>query len=159
MAKEVPKEMFGTPELTTILKRMSAALRVAKNGVAIAAPQIGEPWRIFLVSGFVITGNPRNDDDPDKVFINPSMVRQSKERVAYEGEGCLSVVGMYGTTQRSMRAMVRAQDEAGKKFIRGGSDLLAAIFQHELDHLEGTLFVDHATDLHKAKDESEVAEL
>lgn len=152
VAKPVPKEMLGTPQLADILARMSTSLRAAHNGVAIAAPQIGEPWRIFMVSGFVLQNKQRNTEDPDRAFINPVIVRQSKKKVAYEGEGCLSVVGTYGTTERSMKATVRALDEKGKKFERGGTDLLAVIFQHEIDHLDGILFIDHATDLHKAKD-------
>jgi peptide deformylase len=157
IAETVPKEMIGTPKLKKILAEMSETLRAAENGVAIAAPQIGVPLRIFVVRGYILADKKRrdegSDDVPDRVFINPTIVRQSKKRVEYEGEGCLSVTGIYGTTRRSMKATVRAQDELGKKFERGGTDLLAVIFQHETDHLNGTLFSDHATDLHPARHE------
>ena len=153
IAKAVPKAMFGTPELQALIARMSDTLRKSHNGVAIAAPQIGESYRIFVVSGFALSGKPRDGGTaPDKAFINPRLIRLTKEKVAYEGEGCLSVTGVYGTTQRAMKAMVTAQDEMGKKFVRSGNDLLAVIFQHEIDHLDGTLFIDHATDIHKAVD-------
>lgn len=147
-AKEVPKEMFGTQELKDMVGRMSASLRSTSNGVAIAAPQIGIPYRIFVVSGFVLTGNERNLDDPDMAFINPTLKKLSKEKEKVE-EGCLSVPGIYGNTLRNTKATVVAYDIGGNKFERGGSGLLAQIFQHECDHLEGVLFNDHATDLHE----------
>ncbi|MEN9390437.1 MAG: hypothetical protein RLZZ283_537 [Candidatus Parcubacteria bacterium] len=149
VAREVPKSMFKTPELLALLARMSAELRNTELGVAIAAPQIGEPWRIFVVRGFVMKNKSRTDDDEDIVFINPTILRASKKKVVFEGEGCLSVPDVWGTTMRSPKATVRAYDATGKKFERGGTDLIAQIFQHEIDHLNGILFIDHATDLHK----------
>jgi peptide deformylase len=62
-------------------------------------------------------------------------------------EGCLSVRWLYGNTFRSKKATVTAYDENGKKFVRGASGLLAQIFQHETDHLVGTLFIDHAKNI------------
>lgn len=147
-AKEVPKSLFGTKELQAVIARMSASMRTTHNGVAIAAPQIGISYRIFLVAGFVIAGHPRNFEDPDVAFINPKLFRKSRKKEAME-EGCLSVPGMYGMITRSLKASVKAQDIEGKKVERGGTGLLAQIFQHECDHLEGILFVDTATGLHK----------
>jgi peptide deformylase len=147
-AKEVPKAMFGTHELNGIIARMSASLRTTHNGVAIAAPQIGIGYRVFVVAGFVIQGHPRNLEDPDVAFINPKLVKKSRKKDRME-EGCLSVPGMYGMVVRSLKASIKAHDIEGKKFERGGTGLLAQIFQHECDHLEGILFVDSATDLHK----------
>lgn len=146
-ATPVPKDLFGSDKLRTILARMSETLRAEEHGVAIAAPQIGEPYRIFMVRGYIIAGTERNDTDPDVVFINPSMTRHSRKKELMD-EGCLSVPGVYGKTERSVRATVRAQDATGKKFERGGADLLAQIFQHEIDHLNGILFIDHAIDTH-----------
>lgn len=148
-AKPVPKDMFGSDELKKIIADMSTALRETAHGVAIAAPQIAESWRIFLVSGFVVAGNERNLDDPDKVFINPKIKKRSRKKVDIEGEGCLSVPGMYGSIKRSEKVTVVAYDEHGKKFEYGGSELMAEIFEHEVDHLDGILFVDKATKLWK----------
>lgn len=148
-AAAVPRDMFGSPELTRIIADMSAALRSTPHGVAIAAPQIAEAWRIFLVAGFVVAGNERNLDDPDKVFINPKIKKQSRKKVDIDGEGCLSVPGVYGSITRSEKVTVVAYDEMGKKFEYGGSDLMAEIFEHEIDHLNGILFVDKATKLWK----------
>lgn len=157
VTREVPKEMFKTEELHTLIARMSSSLRAAPHGVAIAANQIGIPYRMFMVRGFALLGNERNDDDPDVVFINPVIVRESKTKVRFEGEGCLSVPDVYGTIERAEKATVRAYDEYGKKFVRGGAGLVAEIFQHEIDHLNGALFIDRAEDLKKVELEKSVA--
>jgi peptide deformylase len=149
IAEEVPLEEIGTPKIKKILKDMREALFAYKSegftGVAIAAPQIGIPLRIFIVE----------DTQPDKdgtrvlptlVAINPEIVKLSKKKRGMS-EGCLSVKDRYGTVERSERATIRAYDENGKRYERGGSGLLAQIFQHECDHLDGTLFVDRATKL------------
>lgn len=145
-SKEVPQELFDTPELEQIIADMSQALRGTEHGVAIAAPQIDIPYRIFLVAGFVIAQKEKNIEDPDMAFINPTIKKLSRKKELMD-EGCLSVPNVYGKTKRSVQATVVAYDMHGKKFERGGSDLLAQIFQHECDHLNGTLFIDHATDL------------
>lgn len=153
-AAEVPKEMFGTKELTEIIYNMTKALRAKEHGVAIAAPQIGISYRIFVVRGFVMENNERNDVDMDVAFINPTLLSTSRKKVEIEGEGCLSVPDVYGTVLRHDKAKVRAYDVQGNRFERGGSGLLAEIFQHEIDHLNGILFIDHATDLKKYEPES-----
>ena len=82
----------------------------------------------------------------DLVFINPKISKLSKEK-EWVPEGCLSVRPLYGKTFRSKKATVTAHDEHGKKFTRGASGLLAQIFQHETDHLDGILFIDHAIEI------------
>lgn len=156
VAKEVPKKMFGTKELSDIVYRMSKTLRAAPHGVAIAAPQIGISYRIFLVRGYIMQNRERNDLDIDIAFINPRLVRHSRGKTPIEGEGCLSVPNVYGAVERYEKATVEAYDARGTKFERGGSDLLAEIFQHEIDHLEGILFIDKATDLKKTEPETTV---
>ncbi len=151
-AAPVPPEMFGSAELKTILKDMKKALSTQHDGVAIAAPQIGVSLRIFVLSGRVFDLlYPEKAEEGKKpkdiVFINPEIVKLSKDTEIME-EGCLSVRYLYGKIERSKKARVRAQDEKGAVFEIGGSGLLAQIFQHETDHLEGTLFIDRAVDLH-----------
>jgi len=80
------------------------------------------------------------------VFINPKIFKLSREK-DWVPEGCLSVRWLYGKTYRSKKATVEAYDKNGKKFKMGGSGLLAQIFQHETDHLNGILFTDHAKDI------------
>ncbi|MFA6000113.1 MAG: peptide deformylase, partial [Candidatus Paceibacterota bacterium] len=82
----------------------------------------------------------------DLVFINPKISKMSKDK-EWLMEGCLSVRPLYGKTWRSKKATITAYDENGKKFVRGASGLLAQIFQHETDHLNGILFIDHAKEV------------
>lgn len=157
--KEVPKELFGTLELKDMLKRMSASLRSTEFGVAIAANQIGLPYRIFVVRGFVLDNKERSDigvqngEDIDLAFINPKIVKISRKKELIE-EACLSVPGYHGMIKRALQATVRAYDEEGIRFERGGSGLLAQIFQHETDHLEGTLYIDKAQEVYETNDET-----
>lgn len=153
IAKPVTADMFGSKTLTKVLKDMKTALKSQDDGVAIAAPQIGVSLRIFVVSGRVFEMlYPEAEESgkkkyPDMTFINPEIVKLSKEQEEME-EGCLSVRYLYGKIMRSKKAKVRAQDETGKVFEIGGSGLIAQIFQHETDHLDGRLFIDNATDVH-----------
>lgn len=149
-AAEVPIEEIPTAKIQKIIKDMKVALASQDDGVAIAAPQIGVPLRIFVMSGKVFDLL-RPDEDPDVVhedvvFINPEILKISKERQKME-EGCLSVRWLYGRVSRAKKATVKAYDEKGQAFTRGGSNLVAQIFQHEMDHLDGILFVDKADDV------------
>ncbi len=157
-AKEIPLGEITKPKIKKILKEMSDSLKSQGDGVAIAAPQIGYSLRIFVVSGKIFSpefkrgeGVPERADIPkDIIFINPKISKMSREK-DWLPEGCLSVRWLYGKTFRSKKATVTAYDENGKKFTRGGSGLLAQIFQHETDHLNGILFIDHAKDLKEEK--------
>ncbi len=147
IAKDVPVSEISSPHIKEVLKRMKKALLSQDDGVALAAPQIDESLRIFIVSGralALMTGS--EEPVEDAVFINPVITKLSKETKMVE-EGCLSVRYLYGKIKRSSKATVQAYNEQGKKFQRGGSGLLAQIFQHETDHLNGVLFIDSAIDL------------
>ncbi|HVU06870.1 MAG TPA: peptide deformylase [Candidatus Paceibacterota bacterium] len=156
-ARAVPKAMFGTPELKKIIADMKAAIESQDDAVAIAAPQIGASLRIFVVSGRIfdmlreeaVTGEgtaQATKKADDMIFINPKVLKLSKDRKEME-EGCLSVRYLYGKVSRARKATVRAMNESGKAFEIDGTGLLAQIFQHENDHLDGVLFIDSATDL------------
>lgn len=162
VAKAVPVKDISTEPIKKIIKAMQKALAAQDDGVAIAAPQIGESVRIFVVSGKVFdkgfeeknyVRNPK-DTHSDVIFINPEIVKMSREK-KYVPEGCLSVRWLYGEVRRATRATVRAYDEHGKKFERGGGGLLAQIFQHETDHLDGILFIDKAIDIQEMKPEDD----
>jgi peptide deformylase len=107
----------------------------AAPGVGLAATQIGIPLRIFVVD--VSVGR-----DPEGliVMVNPEFVE--RDGVQLEEEGCLSVPGFNATVMRPMRVVVRGLDRHGEPQQREGTGLLARAFQHEMDHLDGTLFVD-----------------
>jgi peptide deformylase len=150
-AQTLPVEEITSPKVKAILKRMTEGLYQEEDGVAIAAPQIGESVRIFIVSGKVLSPNyPDLHQDevppPDLICINPEIVKLSKTKKKM-AEGCLSVRWLYGNVLRSTKATIEAYDENGKKFTRGGAGLLAQIFQHETDHLNGVLFIDTAEDI------------
>jgi peptide deformylase len=146
IAEEVPREEISSLRIQKVLKDMRAALLSYDvegfNGVAIAAPQIGVPLRIFMVHD---TNKDRKKEDrlPDIVAINPRIVKLSKRRHIV-GEGCLSVPESYGAVSRATHATLRAHDERGNEYERGAAGLLAQIFQHEVDHLDGILFVERA---------------
>jgi peptide deformylase len=139
-----------TKKIQDIIKKMRMVLKKEDDGVAIAAPQIGESLRIFIESSKVADILNKNEDtknlSSDIVYINPEIVRLSKKKKKVE-EGCLSVRWLYGWVERSDKATIRAYDENGKKFQKGASGLQAQIFQHEIDHLNGILFIDKAENL------------
>ncbi len=166
VARNVLREEIGGAALEKILRDMAVALEREIDGVAIAAPQIGVPLAIFLVSHrafeFEEEGAKaeKRETPPvteDMVFINPEIIKLSRRKKKVP-EGCLSVRWLYGSTMRHEKATVRAWDRAGKSFTYGGSGLLAQIFQHEVDHLHGTLFIDHATDIEELSQE-EIAKI
>ncbi len=150
-ALDVPLSEINTPRIKKIISEMKRLLAKEDDGVAIAAPQIGESLRIVVISGKVFA--PDFDEEkedqnlkeipPDLVLINPILTRRSKEKVAVP-EGCLSVRWLYGEVSRSLKASIVFYNESGKKQNLSGKGLLAQIFQHEIDHLDGVLFIDTA---------------
>ncbi len=152
IAAEVPIGEIASPRIQRIIRDMKKMLSTQPDGVAIAAPQIGESVRIFVVSGKIFEeswqrGTPLPEGTavqiPDLTFINPRITKISKTK-KWMHEGCLSVRPLWGEVERSTNATVEAYDETGRKFTRGAGGLLAHIFQHETDHLDGVLFIDHA---------------
>lgn len=111
----------------------------AAPGVGLAAPQVNQPLRMM-----VIDVAPQERPQP-LVFVNPELVT-TEGKVDWE-EGCLSVPGFTAEVERSQRVRVRAQDANGVTFERDADDLLAIAVQHEMDHLDGVLFVDHLSRL------------
>ncbi|MEX0918424.1 MAG: peptide deformylase [Candidatus Paceibacterota bacterium] len=144
-ATPIKPTAIGRPALNKIIKEMREALAGEADGVALAAPQIGVSLRLFIVSGkiFPQTGGQSGED---LVFINPVITKLSKKKSEVD-EGCLSIRFIYGRLRRAEKATIAAWDETGRKFTWNGSGLLAQIFQHETDHLDGILFTDRAKDL------------
>ena len=130
-----PVSDFG-PELKALIDDMAETMYAAP-GVGLAAPQIGVSQRIFLVD--VATG----DDEPSdlRVFINPEIT--VREGVVCNEEGCLSFPGVHEEVKRAERVSVRAQNEHGEWFELEADGLLAIAIQHENDHLDGELMIDH----------------
>lgn len=155
-AKPIAKADFGSKTLKALVAKMTKALEKERFGVAIAAPQVGASVRLFVVAGRAFDEESGSESDiekekaksktPAKAFINPELLRVSRKKKEMS-EGCLSVRGKYGKVVRHEKASVKAYDETGKQFIYHGSGLLAHIFQHEIDHLDGILYIDKATKL------------
>ena len=128
-----------TPRILQLLDDMAETMR-AKDGCGLAAPQVG------VRAGVVVV-----ETEPGELIemINPEIIKRVGEQ--REDEGCLSVPGVYGTTVRPAEVTVRALDRHGKPFTVSGTGLKARAFCHEIDHLDGILFVDHAKDLYRVK--------
>ena len=119
----------------------------AQNGVGLAAPQIGENVRVFVID--VSTGNePLNP----MVFINPKIIKKSGACLSHEG--CLSFPEAYTDVKRYANVMVKALDSNGRSFVMEAKDgtLLARAIQHEFDHLDGVLFIDHSLNRFEAEE-------
>jgi len=161
VAKPIPLAEIGSPRMHELITEMKALLAREKYGVALAAPQVGEPIQLFIVSGRALArdANPPKENEekeivplPDQVYINPELIKISRGKTG-KHEGCLSIPGKWGTVPRAEKATVRAYDENGVPFTRGASGFLAHIFQHELDHLVGVLYIDKATEVHDDTDD------
>lgn len=136
-----------TPEIKQLIKDMQAATtdwdesRDHEVGVALAAVQVDQLYKIVVVRN-------NHDDKTDRsftTFINPEIVKTDGELVA-DFEGCLSVPSIYGKVPRYPKVKVKALDLNGKVFRVSAEGFLARIFQHEIDHCNGLVFIDHIKD-------------
>lgn len=104
-----------------------------QRGVGIAATQVNKMLRIFVTKA---------PDEEERVFINPELIRTSVDTELAE-EGCLSIPGPRALVKRSVDVRVQAWGQRGRPFVMDATGMLARIIQHELDHLNGVLFIDH----------------
>lgn len=138
-AKTLNFSEHGKKELKELILKMKLAMDEA-NGIGLSANQIGINLKVFIAK-------------PEKKFyvvINPEINKISEKNVAME-EGCLSVPEIYGEVIRPERIIVSGFNESGKKIKFKIGGLLARVFQHEIDHLNGALFVDKAQELYRVK--------
>jgi peptide deformylase len=130
---------FGTPELEKFLEDMFESMYAAK-GVGLAAPQIGISRRIAVIDCSV------GENPAEKlVLINPEIIRVEGKQKGEEG--CLSIPGFREEVVRGQKVTVRAQNARGETFEMTGEDLLARAFLHEIDHLNGRLYISHISAL------------
>lgn len=127
---------FSAPEIKRTIANLKETLQATKEGLGLAAPQIGESWRIFVLDW----------EGELKIFINPEITHFSQRKALLE-EGCLSVPGKIGYVERSTKVVLKAQDQEGKRIKIKAKGLLAQAFQHEIDHLEGILYIDKAQEI------------
>ena len=131
LAKELTHDEIISTETSTLAKDLIETMR-AENGIGIAAPQIGVHKRLIIVD--TGTNNP-------EVFVNPKITKKSFAKVDSE-EGCLSVPGVFGIVRRYRTVSVTAQNLRGETRSFRAEGLMAIVFQHEIDHLDGCLFID-----------------
>jgi peptide deformylase len=123
-----------TPEIDHLVDDMVATMYAAP-GIGLAAPQVGVPLRVCVID---LTAGARSSEPI--TLINPEFVE--REGMQVEEEGCLSVPGFTASVARPARVVVRGLDRLGRPITIEGTGLLARALQHELDHLDGTLFLD-----------------
>ncbi len=143
-----------SPALRRLIGDMIETMRAAP-GVGLAAPQVGVSQRVIVVE---YADDARADDAPPKLYavVNPEIVRRSTDMLPGT-EGCLSIPGYLGEVERHQTITVRGLDRNGNPFRLKAKDWLARIFQHEIDHLDGVLFIDRASRVWQPEPEEAVA--
>lgn len=136
-------------EFQTLVDEMIETMREAP-GVGLAAPQIGQSLQLLVVE----FGSEVDDDSPKKVYVlvNPEIVERSNEMVT-DMEACLSVPGLAGEVERHESIMVKALNRHGQPMKIKAKGWLARIFQHEIDHLNGVLYIDRASKVFRPTEE------
>lgn len=128
-----------TPEILKVAKEMIKLTKSFKDpeGVGLAANQVGRTERFFIARN----SSKKNGNDDFLICFNPKILSVSPKTKVYF-EGCLSIPNYYGETQRSLSINVEYQDKTGQKVVRRLQGMMAWIFQHEIGHLDGELFMD-----------------
>lgn len=154
VARNLTDDEIGSAELERLIDDMIDTLH-DYGGIGLAAPQINEPLRLAIVE---IPGGPTRYGDlpelPLTIFVNPSIEVVDPTPAGY-WEGCLSVPGLRGFVERPQHVRVRASDQHGKPVELELTGFGATVFQHEFDHLDGKLYIDHITDTTKLAFEEE----
>lgn len=131
--KEKAKKVHTIDRSTRkLIRDMLETMHAEPGRVGLAAPQVGVPLRVIVI------GMP---EEEDVILINPKIVRRRGERVI--DEGCLSVPGYFGQITRAESVTVKGRDQNGKEVRIKAEDLLAQVLEHEIDHLNGTLYIDY----------------
>lgn len=150
-----------TPELEQLIEDMVETMRAAP-GVGLAAPQVNRPLRVITVEFSPPPEDPEQEPEPPKLYriVNPEITRHSDELVTGT-EGCLSIPGYMGEVERYRSVTVKGRSPKGRPLKVKASGWLARIFQHEIDHLDGVLFIDKATRVWESEEDqpAEIASL
>ncbi|MEX2160585.1 MAG: peptide deformylase [Anaerolineales bacterium] len=150
--KARPVETFDA-ELQRLIDDMFETMRAAP-GVGLAGPQINVPLRLAVIEYGEPPEEEANGQPPKKklfTIINPEITRQSEE-TEVASEGCLSIPGLVGDVERAASVTVKAQNRHGQSVKIKASGWLARIFQHEIDHLNGVLFIDKAENIQQLQE-------
>lgn len=131
-SRELKHEEILRPEFKKLIKEMAVTM-LKKDGVGLAAPQIGKNIRLIVI----------NSEEEVLAFINPKIIKKSWRKKIAE-EGCLSLPDIFLPVKRHLSVEVEFLDLTGQKQKIKAKDMLARVFQHEIDHLDGILFIDKA---------------
>lgn len=144
-------EDFKEPALKQVVQDLIETMR-ATECIGMAAPQIGENWKVFVTEPRKTKFRIADQVDKLRVYVNPKIVETSKEQVVI-WEGCGSFVHgeLFGPVKRPKEIMIEAQDLKGKRFRLVCDGILARVIQHEYDHLDGIEFIEKVTDLRELK--------
>ena len=137
-------------QVQAVAQRMIELMHQAP-GVGLAAPQVGLSWRLFVA-------NPTGDPDDNRVYINPQITANAGGNAARD-EGCLSLPGITVEVSRPAEATIRAAGLNGEVFEESADDLLARIWQHEYDHLDGVLIIDKMSPMDRMANKRAINEL
>lgn len=145
-AREIPADRVDHPALQRLIDDMVETM-ADEQGIGLAAPQVFQSLRL------VVLGDPQSDpEDPDAipltVLVNPRWLARSDEQ-AEAWEGCLSIPGLRGMVPRSVSVTLEALDRQGQRVELKAHDLFARVLQHEIDHLDGVLYLDRMTDMRR----------
>jgi len=144
-----------TPEIAQLIDDLIETMRVAP-GVGLAAPQIDVGLRVIVVEYAEDSEDEDALEKPPKLYtvINPEITRTSKDRVL-GNEACLSLPGYFGEVERNERVTVKGLNRHGQDFKLKANGWLARIFQHEIDHIEGILYIDRATQVWRIEEQED----
>lgn len=138
---EIDPALISSDEIQNLIKNMIPTM-YGDEGIGLAAPQVGKNIRLCIVGKEAWP-----EQDKDRVLINPVWQKTSRKKVE-AAEGCLSVPKTFGKVKRYKNIHVEALDEKGEKQEFSASDMLARVIQHEVDHLDGILFIEKAKDIY-----------
>ena len=148
-SQEIDREMLSSPETQELIKHMIPTM-YGDDGIGLAAPQVGRNIRVAVI-GKDADKHLKND----LVLVNPVWEKISR-KTNIDVEGCLSVPKKFGKVKRHSDIAVTAWDAEGKKLIFNAHKFFARVIQHEVDHLNGVLFIDKATDVYEVDDRKKI---
>lgn len=144
-----------TQEIELLIDDMIETMRSAP-GIGLAAPQVDVSSRVIVIEYGEVSDDPDITPEPPKLYVvvNPEIVRKSATTI-FGNEACLSIPGYFGEVERSESVTVKGERRDGKPFRIKAKGWLARIFQHEIDHLDGVLFIDRATQVWRIEEQED----